>query len=165
LLVLTRRYFAAGGPATANYFAWWWGLTVGDSKRGIEVAGAALRRETIDDRVYWSAADATPPVKKRSRVAHLLPNYDEYFIGFKDRSAIGQRIKSAELVTGGDVLIEHIVIVDGQVVGGWRRRIGDKQAIVELKLVARLSAAEKRAIHGAAKGYGSFLGVPVRLSS
>jgi hypothetical protein len=29
---------------------------------------------------------------KRVPSAHLLPNYDEYFIGYKDRTAIGERI-------------------------------------------------------------------------
>jgi hypothetical protein len=163
LLELTRRYFAARGPATANDFAWWSGLTVGDAKRGIELAGGALQRETIDDRLYWSAAAAAVLPKNRSPVAHLLPNYDEYFIGFRDRSAIGQRLDSSQLVTGGDALIAHVVIVDGQLVGGWRRLSVRKEATVELRLVTRLSRSERSAIARAAETYAAFLGVPVKL--
>jgi hypothetical protein len=162
LLELTRRYFTARGPATANDFAWWSGLTVSDAKRGIEIAGGALERETIDDRVYWSAARAGPLRRKRSPIAHLLPNYDEFFIGFKDRSAIGRRLDSSQLVTGGDALTAHVVLIDGQLVGGWRR-FASNPGVVELNLITRLTAADKRAIATAAEAYGSFLGVRLAL--
>jgi hypothetical protein len=163
LLELTRRYFAARGPATAKDFAWWSGLTVSDAKRGIEIAGGVLQRETIDDRAYWSGAATVSPATRRSPVAHLLPNYDEYFIGFRDRSAIGERLKSSELVTGGDALVAHVVLVDGQLVGGWRRIIAKDQAVIGLRLITRLSSSEKRAIARAAQAYRSFLGVTVQL--
>ena len=163
LLELTRRYFTARAPATANDFAWWSGLTVGDAKRGIEIASDALQRELIEERVYWSAAGGALPPTTRSPVAHLLPNYDEYFIGFKDRSAIGQRLDSSQLVTGGDALTAHVVVVDGQLVGGWRR-FANNPAVVELKLITRLTSAETRAITTAANVYGSFLGMRLNLN-
>jgi hypothetical protein len=162
LLELTRRYFATRSPATANDFAWWSGLTVAEAKRGIGMAGDALEREVIDDRTYWSDRAMRSP-SKRSTIAHLLPNYDEYFIGFKDRGAIGQRLKSAELVTGGDALIANVVVVDGQVVGGWRRMVMKNAASVELKLLTRLTTAERRAVAAAGKSYAAFLGVALEL--
>ena len=162
LLELTRRYFATRGPATPNDFAWWSGLTVADAKRGIEMVGGALEREVIDGRTYWSDPTTRSPSKK-GPIVHLLPNYDEYFIGFKDRSAIGERLKSAELVTGGDALIAHVVSVDGQLVGGWKRTVTKEGVIVELHLLTRLSAAERRAVDAAAHAYGDFLGLPVEL--
>jgi hypothetical protein len=162
LLELTRRYFATRSPATANDFAWWSGLTVAEAKRGIGMAGDALEREVIDDRTYWSDRAMRSP-SKRSTIAHLLPNYDEYFIGFKDRGAIGQRLKSAELVTGGDAFIAHVVVVDGQLVGGWRRTVMKDAASVELNLVTRLTEAERRAVAAAGKSYAAFLGVALEL--
>jgi Winged helix DNA-binding domain len=162
LLELTRRYFTTRGPATANDFAWWSGLTVADAKRGIEITGSALEREVIDDRTYWADPTARRP-GKRSPAAYLLPNYDEYFIGFKDRGAIGVRLKSSELVTGGDALTAHVVIVDGQLVGGWKRTLTRNAVLVELKLLTRLSDAERRAVHEASQAYGTFLGLPVEL--
>ncbi|MDQ3998173.1 MAG: winged helix DNA-binding domain-containing protein, partial [Gemmatimonadota bacterium] len=120
LLELTKRYFATRSPATARDFAWWSGLTVGDATRGIQMAGPSLEREVVGDRAYWvdpslRARSTTPPT------AHLLPNYDEYFIGFRDRGAIGRRLQSVDLVTGGDALTAYVVAVDGQLVGGWKR--------------------------------------------
>ncbi len=162
LLELTKRYFATRSPATARDFAWWSGLTVGDATRGIQMAGPSLEREVVGDRAYWvdpslRARSTTPPT------AHLLPNYDEYFIGFRDRGAIGRRLQSVDLVTGGDALTAYVVAVDGQLVGGWKRALKKKAVVVELRLLTRLTAAEERAVASAAEAYGRFAELPVEL--
>ena len=123
-------------------------------------AGASLEREIVEGRAYWFGSTAQPR-RGRSARAHLLPNYDEYFIGFKDRSAIGQRLKSSALVTGVDARVQHVVIVDGQLVGGWRRTLSKEAVIVELALSTRLTGAEERAVIAAAEAYGAFVGNPV----
>jgi hypothetical protein len=162
LLELTKRYFATRGPATANDYAWWSGLTVADATRGIQVAGPSLEREIVDDQAYWF--DASQPSRgKPAPTAHLLPNYDEYFIGFKNRSAIGQRLKSSELVTGGDAVTAHVVVLDGQLVGGWKRKLTKNAVVVELTLLTRLTDAENQAVAAAAEAYGTFLELPVEL--
>lgn len=154
LLELTRRYFATRGPATAHDSAWWSGLTLADVKRGMQIAGRALRKEEIDGRDYWSVEhDAPKPVKS----AHLLSNYDEYFIGYKDRSAIGRRIGSVKRVTGGTALIAPVVCVDGQLVGGWKRKAEKGGVAVTLDLVVPLSAAEKKRVESAIRNHADFV--------
>jgi hypothetical protein len=162
LLELTKRYFATRGPATPHDFAWWSGLTVADATRGIDMAGSALEREVIDDRTYWGDPSGRSHTEA-SPTAHLLPNYDEFFIGFKDRSAIGRRLKSSELVTGGDALTAHVLVLDGQLVGGWKRTLTKNAVVVELSLLTDLTTSEERAIAGAAEAYGKFLKLPVEL--
>jgi hypothetical protein len=162
LLELTLRYFTTRGPATAHDFAWWSGLGVTDAREGIQAAGRALERTDVGERTYWSRSGATPP-PPTARSAHLLPNYDEYFIGFRDRSAIGQRLGHVSSVTGGDARITHVVVVDGQLVGGWRRSLSGKEAVVRAELQAKLTAAEVSRVRAAARRYGDFLGMPVRL--
>src|SRR5438034_216316 len=110
LLELTRRYFLTRGPATLKDFAWWSGLTVADASRGVQIAGQSLEREVIGDETYWSDARARSQ-RKSSVMAHLLPNYDEYFIGFKNRSAIEQRL-GATAAMMRDALPPHIVADD-----------------------------------------------------
>jgi hypothetical protein len=162
LLELVTRYFATRSPATPHDFAWWSGLTVGDATRGIQLAGKALQQEVIDDRTYWSDPSTASSVEPRSQ-AHLLPNYDEFFIGFRNRSAIAQRLESAKLVTGGNALIGNVLVIDGQLVGGWRRTIEKETAIVQLDLPIRLTRAEKEAVRAAAHALGAFLGSSVEL--
>jgi hypothetical protein len=151
---LMRRYFTTRGPATVHDCAWWSGLTLADVKRGIEIAGRAVRREEIDGRDYWSVERDVPRSKPS---AHLLPNYDEYFIGFRDRSAIGHRIGSIESVTGGNALIANVVAINGELVGGWKHKGEGRRASIPLKLI-RLSAAERKLIDAQIVRLRKFLG-------
>lgn len=158
---MTLRYFSTRGPATGRDFAWWSGLSMSDVKRGVEIAGRKLRHAPIDGEDFWFAERAVP---KPSRSAHLLPNYDEYFIGYKDRSAIGRRLGSAKAVKGeGGVHPAHVVFVDGQLVGGWKRVFEQKAVVVELELVTRLTTAERARVAAAARTFGAFLDMPVTL--
>jgi hypothetical protein len=158
---LTRRYFAARGPATAHDFAWWSGLSMADVKRGIEITLGDLEAITVRDRPHWRMADA--PEVSAGRSEHLLPNYDEYFIGLKDRGAIGERAGSDEQAKGGDALVNHLAFIDGQLVGGWRRTIDKRAVIVRLNLITRISRAEKARLTAQANRYASFVGLPLRL--
>jgi hypothetical protein len=158
LLELTRRYFTTRGPATLQDFSWWSGLTIGEARRGVEAAGASLHRETYDERPHWRAA-AAQVARRRSGTAHLLPNYDEYFIGFRDRGAIGERLRQSLSNPRVDALMGHILVVDGQIVGGWRRTLA-KRVNIELEVLVPITAAERSRIAAAAERFGRFLGLP-----
>jgi len=96
-------------------------------------------------------------------VTHLLPNYDEYFIGFKDRRAFGARLEAAGVERKTSVLSGHALIVNGQVVGGWKRTLVGKTVVIEPKSLIRLSEAERRAVGIAARRFGRFLEKPVEM--
>jgi winged helix DNA-binding protein len=95
-------------------------------------------------------------------VAHLLPNYDEYVVGFRDRSAVAERLVAARPRQRVDGLIGHVVVVDGQIVGRWRRTLG-KTLDLQLQLLVPLTAREHDLVRRAAQRFGTFLGLPVRL--
>jgi len=162
LLELTGRYFATRGPATLQDFAWWAGLTVADASRGVAIAGRRLEREVIGDETYWLEPARRSP-RGRSPTAHLLPNYDEYFIGFKNRSAIGTRLSLATGELAGDALRAHVIVVDGQLVGGWKRTLTRAAVVVELTLLVSLTKPEQEAVRAAAQALGAFLDLPVEL--
>jgi hypothetical protein len=160
LAELTRRYFATRGPATLHDFTWWSGLTMADAQRGIEEVKSQFVSEVIDGKAYWFDSSVSP-VWEKSPTAHLLPNYDEYFIGFKDRSAIGEVAKRAGIKSDDPSFLAHVIILDGQLVGGWRRTLTKKAVQVELMLIADLTKAQQNAVDKAANQYGEFLGLPV----
>jgi hypothetical protein len=62
-----------------------------------------------------------------------------------------------------EVVANHLVAVDGRIVGGWRRLEEKRAMIAETMLVARLGAAERKALHAAAARLQTFLGIPVQL--
>jgi winged helix DNA-binding protein len=160
LVDLIRRYFTTRGPATLQDFAWWSGLTVADATRGVAAAGTALERFAAAGRTYWQSPSGHS--RRAPRVAHLLPNYDEYVVGFRDRSAVAERLRVARLRQRVDGLIGHVVAVDGQIVGRWRRTLG-KTVDVQLQLLVPLTAREHDLVRHAAQRLGRFLGLPVRL--
>jgi hypothetical protein len=162
LFELARRYFTTRGPATVDDFAWWSGLTKADAKRGVEAAAADLEHETIEGRSYWSPVGARP-ARISSPLVHLLPNFDEYFIGLKDRSALAARLKSSGIKQRTTVLAGYFLAVNGQMVGGWRRTIVGRTVVVEPKPLIRLSEAERRAVEVAARKFGRFLESPVQI--
>jgi hypothetical protein len=162
LAKLTQRYFSTRGPATPQDFTWWSGLTIADAKKGIEIVKPLFVNEVIEGKTYWFA-DSRSPAKEKSPTAHLLPNYDEYFIGLKDRSAIGEVIRRSNLDGNNPAFIAHIILIDGQIVGGWRRALKRDVVIIELTLITDLAKAEKQAVAEAADRYGKFLGLPVQL--
>ncbi len=156
LVELTRRYFATRGPATLHDFTWWSGLTMADAKEGIESLKSQFVSETIEGKTYWLDSSVSPAAVI-SPVAHLLPNYDEYFIGFKDRSAIGKMVSPLLPQENSVALNAHIVIVDGQIVGGWRRTLKKEEALIEFMLIAELTKTQERAVVKATNQFGEFL--------
>lgn len=163
LAELTRRYFATRGPATLQDFTWWSGLTMADARSGIEMVKSQFVNEVLQDQTYWFV-ESESTAKKKSPTAYFLPNYDEYFIGFRDRSAIGEVAKRSNIDEGNPAFLAHIIIVDGQIVGGWKRTVKKDAVIVELNLITNLTKAEKQAIAEAANRYSQFLGLPIHLN-
>lgn len=162
LAELARRYFTTRGPATIDDFAWWSGLTKTDAKRGVEAAATQLRHEPIEGKSYWSPS-AERPTRVSPALTHLLPNYDEYFVGLKDRSAYGARLQSAGVKPRTSALSGNALVINGQIIGGWRRPLVGRSIVIEPKPLIRLSEAEQRAVGVAARKFGRFLGLAARI--
>jgi len=162
LLELARLYFGTRGPATIDDFAWWSGLTKSDSKRAVDIAGGDLESRSIDGRSYWVGASA-PRKRFFAPLAHLLPNYDEYIVGFKDRSAFGVRLRAAGKKPMTTALAGHALVVNGQIVGGWMRRLTSRAVVLEPQSLVRLTKPERGAIESAAQRFGAFLGAPAEI--
>jgi hypothetical protein len=162
LAELVARYFLTRGPATLQDFAWWSGLTLADARHGMDMVRPQFASRSIDGQTYWFP-ESELPVHEKSPTAYLLPNYDEFFIGLKDRSAIGKVIEKAGIQKNDAALLSNIVILNGQVVGGWRRTLEKDKVRVETSLLIKLSRKEEQAVAAAAAQLGKFLGLSVLL--
>src|SRR5262245_36023282 len=151
LVELARRYFVSRGPATVQDFAKWSGLTVIDARSGLEGVKRQLQCEVVADRSYWFPT-SIPNAGNASPNAHLLSIYDEYISGYKDRSALVQKSHAAKLSGLGNAL-SYIVVIDGQIVGTWKRTITKSAMTIETNVFKRLTAAEKQAVEVAAQRY------------
>ena len=163
LAEFARRYFTSHGPATLQDFVWWSGLTVADARAGLEMVTSQLMHEVADGQTYWFSM-STPPAKDLSQAAYLLPNYDEYIVGYTDRSAVFDASHTNKLDPRGNVLFNHTIVMDGQVVGTWKRTIKKDAVIITPSLLTPLNDAETRAFAAAANRYGAFLDMSVNLT-
>jgi hypothetical protein len=94
----------------------------------------------------------------RSTTAHLLPTYDEYFSGYKDRSAIITREDANQLAGMGG----YTFVVNGRVTGVWKRRFEHGAVVIKTQNLRPLSKTEDRAIRTACRAYADFLGMTLR---
>jgi hypothetical protein len=161
MIELAARYFTSHGPATVRDFAWWSGLRVVDAKGAIESLGARIASTAIEGKTYWFV-----PGKAAARLddptIHLLPNYDEFLIAYQDH-AISVDPELGGRARGG-IFDNYIIVLNGRVAGGWRRRSAGGETIIETELLVRLNEPQRSALRLAAERYASFLGSPVTLA-
>ena len=120
---LALRYFSAHGPATVRDFAWWTKLTLTAARRGIEVARPEL---TELDHAGTTLLARTEELDRASgrrlgtRV-HALPGFDEYLLGYQDRSAALAEEHFTRIVPGMNGIFLPMIVLRGEIVGTWKR--------------------------------------------
>ena len=140
----------------------WAGLTAADAKLGLAAAGQALIRETMADRVYWLPREA-PEISHATPSVHLLPGFDEYLLGYGDRSAVLDPAHAQRICPGGNGMFSPTLVTDGRVTGTWKRTFRKARPSSKRRRFRPLTAAETAALSTAAGRYGEFLGLPVVL--
>ena len=164
---VAERYFAGHGPATLEDLARWTGLTRADARAGLHAASARLERTTVEGVEYWSGEEVDS-AKSRSTKAkgmtQLLPGFDEYVIGYANRRLIlGRHFDEFSASIGSNGIVSPTVLVDGRIVGTWRRVL--KKAAVEIAITGfEPLAAHYEALADAADRYGRFLGLRAEVS-
>ena len=164
LVELARRYFRSHGPAQIHDFVWWSGLTAAHARAAIAMLGSGLSSEVIDGKRYWSTegVSAGERARRSSPAAYLLPLYDEYLIAYKDRSAALDAARWSRTIDRDP--FGAPIVVNGRVVGGWKRSVTDKTVEVVLTPFESITRKDASAIASAAREFSRFLGRPLRLS-
>jgi len=162
LAELASRYFTSHGPATLQDFAWWSGLTMADAIDALEMAKSHLLQEVVAGRTYWLSS-SVHPAKDRQPTAYVLPAYDEYTVAYKDRSAVLDPLH-AKRASSGNGIFNPIIVIDGQVVGTWKRRLEKGSVVITLNLFRSLTKADRQALVMAAGQYGEFLKAQIALA-
>jgi hypothetical protein len=160
LAELARRYFASHGPATVHDFAWWSGLTVTEARSGLEATMTELISETIDGKEYWMTSDAPGHTAYDEADVDLLPAFDEYLIGYKDRAAVLTVEDAPRVVPGKNGIFLPTIVVGGRVVGTWKRKLKKNSIDITLSPFTHLGVSDERVIK-AAEYYSDFVGLPL----
>ncbi len=155
---LAARYFTGHGPAALGDFAWWSGLTRTEARRAIEIAGARVVAETIAGEPSWSGRDAPALAPAAATRLHLLPPFDEFLVGYADRSAAVAAEHSLFVNAGGGIL-NAAIVADDRVIGTWKRTLTRREVALAPASFEPLSRAHDKGIAAAFERYARFLGL------
>ena len=153
LAEFARRYFASHGPATDRDFAWWSSLTLTEARRGLAAVAHELERLELDNTIYYHRAGLEPAADG----VFALPGFDEYLLGYQDRSAPLAPDLSARIVPGGNGVFLPTIVVNGEVVGTWRRTTTTKQLSLEIVPLTTMSARSQAAARTTLQFYARFM--------
>ncbi|GER86954.1 hypothetical protein KDW_11160 [Dictyobacter vulcani] len=156
------RYITSHGPATIQDFAWWAGLTLTEAKAGFESVKSKFQLEKINGQSYWIAADAPSRDEYLTSSLHLLPGFDEYLLGYKDRSAVLAAEHTFKIVPGNNGVFMPTMVASGQVTGIWKRTLKKNAIEIQLQPFIQSGDAETETnVSEAARRYSAFLNLPL----
>lgn len=163
LTELTIRYFKSRGPAAIQDFVWWSGLSNKEAKAGIAMLDKEFTRETIDGKEYIFSTSIAETFasgltfkKNKLQTTFLMPDYDEYGISYKDRSAIFTAKNVLSEPEGGNNTYSHALVIDGRVAGTWKRYLKNNTVAVETTFFTALNKRQQEAVKKAVKTYRTF---------
>jgi hypothetical protein len=164
LAELARRYLAAYGPAGPDDLAAWSGLPKSDVRIAwqgiaddvIAVEAAGQPAWLLKTHAGW--LDAPPP----RPIVRLLPSFDTYLLGYRDRSLIVAPEYARHIHPGGGIL-HPTLLVDGRAQGVWRS--GRKRDRLEVVVApfADLAPDVQAGLEAVVADLGRFLGLPADL--
>lgn len=169
LATLADRYLSSHGPAMVQDFAWWAGLPVAAARQALGAASATVQVAT-EGKQLWAAQEESSlpgqalPSLLGQELAYLLPPFDDYLLGYRDRSWALDPAHTKRVNAGGG-MPRPAIILNGKVVGTWRRTIKGDRIVIAQELFRRLDENESTAVEGATRRYGDFNSVPIEIQS
>jgi hypothetical protein len=120
---LIERYLAGYGPSSAADFASWSGLRLTDTKKAwsaLESEGKLQEVSAAGDRLWVLQSQAGRAGEAHSGVpvVRLLPAFDTYLLGYRDRDLVVPPELRGDIFHGGQTV--PVVLVDGTARGVWR---------------------------------------------
>jgi hypothetical protein len=160
LAELAVRYLSSHAPADPADLAFWSGVRVVDAKRGWRSIEDRLVEVRTPRGSAWTLGSKKAEAPRN--LIRLLPAFDEYLLGWKDRGVITPASHHFQINRGGG-WIPPVVLADGRVVGTWSSNRTADRIRLEIQPFSRLAPAVRRAAGVEAKDIAAFLDTPVEL--
>ena len=122
LAELALRYFRGHGPATVADLARWAGLPMGDVRAGVAAVRDRLAAVEVEGREHLVApetADLLAEHRAQAAGLFLLPGFDEFVLGYADRSCAVPPEFADRIVPGANGVFRPTVVHRGRVLGTW----------------------------------------------
>ncbi len=155
---LVVRFLDAYGPAAPEDLATWSGLPVSECRTAFRDAG--LTAVSIEGRNLWVTGEPGGPETSGVR---LLPAFDTFLLGYRDRSLHLDPAYARRVNRGGGI-VKPVLLVDGRAAGTWRLVRKRKGAAVSVQPFWKPAKKAEPQIEREAEDLARFLGVPVSLT-
>ncbi|MET4589189.1 winged helix DNA-binding domain-containing protein [Arthrobacter sp. 754] len=127
------RYFRSHGPATLRDFAWWTQLPLTEVRAAFEQVRGQLVELEFEGTSFWMSPETAALLDDGvpgQRSVHLLPGFDEFVLGYTDRSMVLAPEHANKIVPGGNGVFKKTVVAGGEVIGTWAREGTSRSAAV-----------------------------------
>jgi hypothetical protein len=157
------RYFRSHGPATVRDFAWWTQIPLTEVRAALEDVKEELVELEFEGTSYWlspataSLLDGGVPGQ---RSVLLLPGFDEFVLGYTDRSLVLAPEHANKIVPGGNGVFKKTLVSRGEAIGTWAVTGKGRNAAVVPELFDEnrpLGVAARAAFARSAERYLNFL--------
>ncbi|MBA4851182.1 winged helix DNA-binding domain-containing protein [Emticicia sp. BO119] len=153
---LALRYFTSRGPATAQDFVWWSGLTMKEARVGIANLPPYFIHTKVDKYEYIYAP-CSPKDLEYPTHSFLMPDYDEYGIAYKNREAVFlPEDKGNPNGSKSTFPFNRMIIVNGTIVGAWQRTITNKEVNVEIAPFYKFNEQENAIVEKSVNRFKTF---------
>jgi hypothetical protein len=168
LATMAERFVRSHAPVSAHDLARWADITMADA-RGALAAAQGVTPRTMDGRDLWVSeaeldADTAHRGPTETLPARALPGFDEFVLGYRDRSAQLDAAHERLVVPGGNGVFANTLVVDGRVVGTWRRRELARTVQITATPFTRITASDRHRLAGALDAFAGFVGRPSRIT-
>jgi Winged helix DNA-binding domain len=155
LAELAVRYLRAHGPATPGDLAAWSGIRAGDATRGWRSIQGRLVEVDGPYGPMWDLKSRGPE-EVPAGLVRLLPSFDEFLLGWKDRRFLADAATWRLIMPGGG-WFHPAVVAGGRPVGTWAldRRTADTRA--EIRPFSRPTPAVRRGVAAEIRSLATFL--------
>ncbi|MGX1160058.1 winged helix DNA-binding protein [Arthrobacter sp. SLBN-100] len=157
------RYFRSHGPATIRDFAWWTQIPLTEVRAAFEEAKDQLVELEFEGASFWLSPETASLLDggvPGQRSVLLLPGFDEFVLGYTDRSLVLKPEHANKIVPGGNGVFKKTVVAGGEVIGTWAREGTSASAAVVPELFGDgkpPGPAAQAAFARAAQRYEAFL--------
>lgn len=163
---LAASFLTGRGPATLADFTWWAKLPITVARRALDDLRDSLTELGCAGETMWALTSVLDQVAGQApRRVLMLPGFDEFLLGYSDRSAPLSPHHAPLTVPGGNGVFKPTIVVGGRVVGLWSRRVSaGRVALTFSPFDEPLSPSATTALRSAAVEYGRFLGLEAQVT-
>ncbi len=132
LAELALRYLRAYGPATPEDFSAWSGLPLMEARTGWKLLVSDIVEVRIAGTIAWISSSAAPASAPEAGLLRLLPAFDAFLLGYRNRDLFLPPAHAARVQAGGGI-IHPSLLHGGRIIGTWHYERGGMEPVLKVE--------------------------------